>query len=148
MTAARQCGLQANKNIVEQRLAAAVHRALFGRDVLLGPLCRCQGDSEEVVAARRRSAIFLPDDVVVGRQILGLVAAKVRVAMVPAGIADGIQLRNAQHACQAFQRFEQQAARAQPLEVLGQVTVDGQRGFTVDALVNALDGTDEHRQPP
>ncbi|MNE68381.1 hypothetical protein D3C80_1640400 [compost metagenome] len=90
--------------------------------------------------------MFLPDDVIVGGKVLALVAAKIRMPMVPASIADRVQVRDAQPSGQALQRFEYQAARAQAFEVLGQVAVDGQRGFAVDAFVDALHGADEQVQ--
>ncbi|MNE07907.1 hypothetical protein D3C80_1005470 [compost metagenome] len=68
----------------------------------------------------------MPDDVIVGGKVLALVAAKIRMPMVPAVIADRIQVRDTQRPGQALQRFEHQAARAQAFEVLGQVAVDSQ----------------------
>ncbi|MNE50446.1 hypothetical protein D3C80_1450200 [compost metagenome] len=127
-------------------MTPAVHRPLLGRDVVCSPLGRGQRQTEKVLALRRCGAVFLPDDVVMGGQVLRLVGAKIGMTMVAVRIADGVDAHYPQCSGHALEGFQQKTSGAQAFEVLGQVPVDVQRRFAVDAFVNALDGANEQAQ--
>ncbi|MNE68841.1 hypothetical protein D3C80_1645230 [compost metagenome] len=66
--------------------------------------------------------------------------------MVPVRVADRVNPGSAQRSGNALDGFDQKASGPQPFKVLGQVPVDTQGPFTVDAFVNALHRANEQAQ--
>ncbi|MOA65570.1 hypothetical protein D3C78_1920120 [compost metagenome] len=60
-----------------------------------------------------------PDDVVVGGQVLTFVCPEIGMPVMPVGVGHGIDPRHANGACQALERFDQEASRAHAFKVLG-----------------------------
>ncbi|MNR49406.1 hypothetical protein D3C85_1687740 [compost metagenome] len=66
--------------------------------------------------------------------------------MMSVGITNRINPASAQRSGNALDGFDQKASGPQPFKVLGQVPVDTQGPFTVDAFVNALHRANEQAQ--